>query len=184
MSYRRAGSEAETWATLPGISFGSMPLKKSPRKICGIGIRNNRIEGNRFLNQRCALAPDLESILRAPMSKILFQQHRSLADIPTPTDDSVTRLDYFPILDYIPITLPIEGRSREASFEWGRDGARCLGTQHKHREAGGPRPPALGPAAFNGCTGAARAGRKPGAKVREERAARPQEARAPGQKPP
>jgi hypothetical protein len=43
-------------------------------------MRNNRIGANGFLNQRCALAPDLESILRARMSKIVFRQHRPVAD--------------------------------------------------------------------------------------------------------
>jgi hypothetical protein len=57
--------------------FQSMLSKKSPRTSCRIRIRNNRIGANGFLNQRCALAPDLESILRARMSKIVFRQHRS-----------------------------------------------------------------------------------------------------------
>src|SRR5215831_7563052 len=35
-----------------------------------IKIRNNRIGTNGFLNQRCALTPDLESILRARTGKI------------------------------------------------------------------------------------------------------------------
>jgi hypothetical protein len=33
------------------------------------------------LNQRCLLAPDLESILRARMSKILLQQNRPRTDL-------------------------------------------------------------------------------------------------------
>jgi hypothetical protein len=39
----------------------------------------NRIEKNEFLNQRCVLAPDLESILRSWTRKILFRQHRPIA---------------------------------------------------------------------------------------------------------
>ena len=52
-------------------------LQKSPQRSCKRKIRNNGIGTNGFLNQRCALAPDLESILRARMSKIVFQQYRS-----------------------------------------------------------------------------------------------------------
>src|SRR3954449_3888670 len=33
------------------------------------------------LNQRCALAPDLESILRARMRKILFRQYRPIGAV-------------------------------------------------------------------------------------------------------
>ena len=57
-----------------------MLSKKSPRTSCRIRIRNNRIGATEFLNQRCAMAPDLESILRAHMSKIVFRQHRPGAD--------------------------------------------------------------------------------------------------------
>jgi hypothetical protein len=59
------------------VRFGSMLSKKSPRTSCRIRIRNNRIGANGFLSQRCALAPDLESILRARISKIVFRQYRS-----------------------------------------------------------------------------------------------------------
>jgi hypothetical protein len=38
------------------VSDGSISLKTSPPKSCGIGIRNNRIGQSAFLNQRCALA--------------------------------------------------------------------------------------------------------------------------------
>src|SRR5262249_4480459 len=44
-----------------------MLLKKSPRKNCRIGIRNNRIRGANFLNRSCALDARLESmLLKAP----------------------------------------------------------------------------------------------------------------------
>src|SRR5262245_36380446 len=62
------------------VGLGSMLSKKSPQTSCRIRIRNDRIGANGFLNQRCALAPDLESILRARMSKIVFRQHRPKAD--------------------------------------------------------------------------------------------------------
>src|SRR5437899_2577808 len=47
-------------------------LQKSPQRSCRIEMRNNRIGANGFLNQRCASAPYLESILRARMRKILL----------------------------------------------------------------------------------------------------------------
>src|SRR5438034_7815584 len=56
-------------------------LQKSPRRSCRIKIRNNRIGANGFLNQRCALTPDLESILRTQTGKILLQQNQPVADI-------------------------------------------------------------------------------------------------------
>jgi hypothetical protein len=59
--------------------FWPILLQKSPRRNCRIRIRNNRIGTNEFLNQRCLLAPDLESILLARMSKILLQQNRPFA---------------------------------------------------------------------------------------------------------
>src|SRR5881396_1602798 len=54
-------------------------LQKSPWRSCRIKIRNNRIGANGFLNQRCALTPDLESILRTQTGKILLQQNRHKA---------------------------------------------------------------------------------------------------------
>jgi hypothetical protein len=50
-------------------------LQKSPRSDCRIEIRNNRIEGNGFLNQRCVSAPAIESILLARRPKIFLQQN-------------------------------------------------------------------------------------------------------------
>ena len=38
-------------------------------------MRNNRIGANEFLNQCCAFTPDLESILRARMRKIVLQHN-------------------------------------------------------------------------------------------------------------
>jgi hypothetical protein len=56
-------------------------LQKSPWRSCRIKIRNNRIGPNGLLNQRCALTPDLESILRAQMGKIVLQHNLPIADI-------------------------------------------------------------------------------------------------------
>src|SRR2546427_6583230 len=57
------------------VRFVPILLQKSPRRSCRIKIRNNRIGANGFLNQRCALTPDLESILRTQTGKILLQQN-------------------------------------------------------------------------------------------------------------
>jgi hypothetical protein len=59
-----------------------MLSKKSPRTSCRIRIRNNRIGVNGFLNHRCVLVPDLKSILRARMRKIVFRQHRPRPEFP------------------------------------------------------------------------------------------------------
>src|SRR4051794_10006209 len=56
-------------------------LQKSPRRSCRIKIRNNRIGANGFLNQRCALTPDLESILRTQTGKILLQQNLPVSSV-------------------------------------------------------------------------------------------------------
>src|SRR5260370_30586511 len=57
-------------------------LQKSPPRGCRIKICNNRIGANGFLNQRCALTPDLESILRTQTGKILLQHDLPQADMP------------------------------------------------------------------------------------------------------
>jgi hypothetical protein len=43
-------------------------------------MRNYRIGANGFLNQRCALMPNLESILRARVRKIFLQKYLPIAD--------------------------------------------------------------------------------------------------------
>src|SRR6266851_5884419 len=58
---------------LRNVSSRQIVLQKSPWRSCRIKIRNNRIGANGFLNQRCALTPDLESILRTQTGKILLQ---------------------------------------------------------------------------------------------------------------
>src|SRR5438093_7269716 len=75
-------------ATFPIVSPSSafapnwqILLQKSPRRSCRIKIRNNRSGANGFLNQRCALTPDLESILRTQTGKILLQQNRHIEAI-------------------------------------------------------------------------------------------------------
>ena len=62
------------------VRSGSMLSKKSPRTICRITIRNNRIGANGFLTRDCAFAPGLESIFRARQSKIVFRQRAPRGD--------------------------------------------------------------------------------------------------------
>ena len=57
------------------VRFWQILLQKSPRRSCRIKMRNNRIGVNGFLNQPCALIPDLESIMRARMRKIVLQHN-------------------------------------------------------------------------------------------------------------
>ena len=57
-------------------AFEAIVLQKSSRRGWSRKIRNNRIGANGFLNQRCASTPDLESILRARMGKIVLQHNR------------------------------------------------------------------------------------------------------------
>jgi hypothetical protein len=55
---------------------GWILLQKSPQTLCEIRIGNNRIDAGEYLNQCCASAPQLESILRGQMGKIFLQQYR------------------------------------------------------------------------------------------------------------
>ena len=56
-------------------------LQKSPNRLCEIEICNDRIGARAFLNRCCAFAPDLESMLRDKMLKILLQQYLPIGDI-------------------------------------------------------------------------------------------------------
>src|SRR5436309_14727329 len=78
-------------------AWGPILLQKSPRRSCRIKIRNNRIGANGFLNQRCALTPDLESILRTQMGKILLQQNLPQADSCTAASNAFNRLSHRPV---------------------------------------------------------------------------------------
>src|SRR5262249_17740578 len=59
----------------PVVAMHPIVLQKSPRRSCGIEIRNNRIGANEFLNRCCAFTLDLESILLARMRKIVLQHN-------------------------------------------------------------------------------------------------------------
>jgi hypothetical protein len=64
-----------------GHRYWQIVLQKSPNRLCEIEICNDRIGARAFLNHCCAFAPDLESMLRDKMLKILLQQYRPQADI-------------------------------------------------------------------------------------------------------
>src|SRR5215467_11953234 len=51
---------------------GSILLKKYPQKNCRIGNRNERIQTSRLLNQNCAVALELESMLLSIPLQIPF----------------------------------------------------------------------------------------------------------------
>jgi hypothetical protein len=61
-------------------------LQKSPSSLCEIEICNDRIGARAPLNRCCAFAPDLESMLRDKMLKILLQHNRHQADLPSSHD--------------------------------------------------------------------------------------------------
>src|SRR5262245_11846137 len=54
-------------ASLANVLFGSILLQKSTRLGLRAKMRNNRIGTDEFLNQRCVVVFDLESILLAPL---------------------------------------------------------------------------------------------------------------------
>jgi hypothetical protein len=50
-------------------------LQKSPSKLCEMKICNNRIGAPVLLSRCCAFMPNLESMFRDKMPKILLQQY-------------------------------------------------------------------------------------------------------------
>ena len=58
----------------------------------GIEIRNNRIGGDGFLNQRCVSVPAIESIFLARRPKILLQQNLPGTDIPATREGRFSRI--------------------------------------------------------------------------------------------
>ena len=64
-------------------------LQKSPSSLCEIEICNDRIGARAPLNRCCAFAPDLESMLRDKMLKILLQQYLPRTDSCIATSEAV-----------------------------------------------------------------------------------------------
>jgi hypothetical protein len=62
-------------------SYVPIVLQKSPSSLCEIEICNDRIGPRAPLNRCCAFAPDLESMLRDKMLKILLQHNLPHPDI-------------------------------------------------------------------------------------------------------
>ena len=56
-------------------------LQKSPTSIRSVIMGNNRIGRSGFLNQSCALAPDVESTLLALALKIVLQQYLPFSEL-------------------------------------------------------------------------------------------------------
>src|SRR5437899_5711819 len=64
------------FAAIPHMSgVGWIVLQKSPSGRCEIEICNNRIGTPTLLNRCCALTPDLESMFRGEMIKIVLQHN-------------------------------------------------------------------------------------------------------------
>src|SRR5262249_2401028 len=61
-------------------------LQKSPSRLCEIEICNNRIGASVLLNRCCSFVPDLESMFRDQMQKILLQHNLPQADSCTATN--------------------------------------------------------------------------------------------------
>jgi hypothetical protein len=77
-AYDRCGSSAteEVEAQRPRMSaLPPIVLQKSPSRLCEIEICNNRIGASVLLNRYCSFVPDLESMFRDQMSKILLQHN-------------------------------------------------------------------------------------------------------------
>jgi hypothetical protein len=74
--------------SLSPAALGPILLQKSPQTFCEIRIGNNRIDAGKYLNQCCASAPQLESILRGQIGKIFLQQYRD------PQETSAGSRDY------------------------------------------------------------------------------------------
>jgi hypothetical protein len=74
---------AKYWAptSCPDVAFWRIVLQKSPSSLCEIEICNDRIGARAPLNRCCAFAPDLESMLRDKMLKILLQHNRHISDL-------------------------------------------------------------------------------------------------------
>src|SRR5262249_47999401 len=63
------------------VRFWQIVLQKSPSRLCEIEICNNRIGASVLLNRCCSFVPDLESMFRDQMQKILLQHNRHKADM-------------------------------------------------------------------------------------------------------
>jgi hypothetical protein len=74
--------EADVGADIVLRRLVPIVLQKSPNRLCEIEICNDRIGARAFLNRCCAFAPDLESMLRDKMLKILLQQYLHERDLP------------------------------------------------------------------------------------------------------
>src|SRR5262245_18714876 len=81
-------SSAFMTGTISTAAVSALPLivlQKSPSRLCEIEICNNRIGAPVLLNRCCSFVPDLESMFRDQMPKILLQhtppqsRHRQFA---------------------------------------------------------------------------------------------------------
>src|SRR5262249_34351000 len=73
--------KADRQQTPLDVRFMPIVLQKSPSRLCEIEICNNRIGASVLLNHCCSFVPDLESMFRDQMPKILLQHNLPEADI-------------------------------------------------------------------------------------------------------
>jgi hypothetical protein len=71
----RSSTEAEVHPRFCYVARVPILLQKSTRLGLRAKMRNNRIGTDEFLNQRCALVFDLESILLVQTLKMVLQQY-------------------------------------------------------------------------------------------------------------
>src|SRR5262249_42014986 len=69
------------------VRFAPIVLQKSQSRLCEIEICNNRIGASVLLNRCCSFVPDLESMFRDQMQKILLQHNPPKPDSCTATYD-------------------------------------------------------------------------------------------------
>src|SRR5262245_15792590 len=67
-----AGTKRTFYACRRMSVLGGIVLQKSPSRLCEIEICNNRIGASVLLNRCCSFVPDLESMFRDQMPKILL----------------------------------------------------------------------------------------------------------------
>jgi hypothetical protein len=63
------------------VRFWQILLQKSPSRLRELDIFNDRIGARAPLNRCCAFAPDLESMSRDRMLKMLLQQYRHIPGV-------------------------------------------------------------------------------------------------------
>src|SRR5262249_45455872 len=92
-----ASPQKRTCANSPRyVCFVPIVLQKSPSRLCEIEICNNRIGASIVLNRCCSFVPDLESIFRDQMPKILLQQYLPEAVVSRCSNVRARKAEFYP----------------------------------------------------------------------------------------